>query len=96
MTDLDDTAAWIRENRRAAFWRGVVMGSAVMLLLTTCVGCASFTPERAQKVAFAVIGGSIVATAIANGHGSKAPPATIGEVRKPTTPCHPQPDWSCR
>ena len=94
MNDLDETAAWIRENRRSAFWRGVVIGAVVMLLLTTCVGCATFTPERAQKVAFAVIGGSIVATAIAHGHGAKEP---AFEVKPgPGLPCHPQPDGSCR
>lgn len=43
MNDLDEMAAWSRENRRAAFWRGVVIGAAVMLLLTTCVGCAAPT-----------------------------------------------------
>lgn len=46
METLDDTAAWIRENRRAAFWRGVVIGAATMLLLTTCVGCASLAPTH--------------------------------------------------
>lgn len=94
MIDLEEQAAWVRETRRSAFWRGVIVGAAAMLLLTTCVGCASMQPERAQKVFFAVVGGSIVATAVAHGHGSKEP--AIGEVRKPTIPCYPQPDGSCR
>lgn len=94
MNDLDEQARWIRENRRAAFWRGVIIGAATMLLLTTCVGCATLAPERMQKAAFIVIGGSIVATAIANGHGSKAPGLAVGPP--PALPCHPQPDGSCR
>lgn len=94
MIDLEEQTAWIRENRRAAFWRGVVIGAAAMLLLTTCVGCATVTPARAQKAAFIVIGGSLVATAIANGHGSKATGLVVGPP--PGLPCHPQPDGSCR
>ena len=49
MNDLDETAAWIRENRRAAFWRGVVVGAAAMLLLTTCVGCAALPTHYAAR-----------------------------------------------
>ena len=94
MIDLEDQAQWMREQRSNAFWRGVIIGAATMLLLTTCVGCSTFTPERVQKAAFVVIGGSIVATALANGHGSKAPGLAVGPP--PALPCHPQPDGSCR
>lgn len=47
MIDIEEQAAFIRENRRAAFWRGVVIGAAAMLLLTTCVGCAT-GPDRTR------------------------------------------------
>lgn len=96
MIDIEEQAAFIRENRRAAFWRGVVIGAAVMLLLTTCVGCATITRERAQGFAIGVIGGSIVATAIAHGHGSKQQ-AIANPVGPPQGPiCYRQPDGSCR
>lgn len=41
MIDLEEQATHYREMRRSAFWRGLVVGAAAMLLLTTCVGCAS-------------------------------------------------------
>ena len=70
------------------------MKKFLVLVALLCSGCATMTPKRVQNVAFVVIGGSIVATAIAHGHG-KREAIVFEDVPVPVSPCLANPE-ACR